>query len=205
VRGKCTAWLEEAVRAMPSLVLSARDQNGSDITDAVFEVDGAVRDARTGKPIELDPGPHALKISAPGYRSNEQQVIATSGEKARPVRVILERSSLVVGPSSEASAAPARTTPSTSDRPSSVPTLSYVLGAVGIVSAGASLGLGLATRSDASALEGAPCATTKTCSEDDVSAIRTRLFVADVLLGVAAVSLVAAGVYWLFSGPSGSK
>jgi hypothetical protein len=198
VREKCTAWLEETVRAMPSLVFSARDQNGSDVSDAVFEVDGVVRDARTGKPIELDPGPHSLKVSAPGYRSNEQHVIATSGEKARPVRVVLARSS-------SAGAEPARTNPSTSDGTSPIPTLSYVLGGIGIVSAGASLGLGLATRSDAAALDGAPCATTKTCSEDDVSAIRTRLLVADVLLGVAVVSLVGAGVYWLFSGPSGSK
>lgn len=203
VRSNCTMWLEGVVQSVPSIVVSARDDNGADVLDASVEIDGVTRGPVGWRPIDLDPGPHTVKVTAPHHRSNEQRLIAVAGEKSRPVRAVLDR---ITGDLREV---PSAAAPSTgAEQPGQgrgIPAFSLVFGGIGVVSAGVSLGLGLTARSDISALEGSSCAATKSCAQDDVDSIRARLLVADILLGVAVVSIVAAGVYWVFSGPAARK
>lgn len=200
VQRECVSALADVERAMPTIAVVVRDDADQDVIDARVFVDGALQKI-TGTSLALDPGEHKLRVEAPGHSPADQAFVATVGEKSRLVRVRLAR----LG-------APPPVTPAGSDKhdaktitptrpgddvePSGPPPLAWVLGGVAVVGVGTSIFLGLSARSDLSDLKSAPCAASKTCDESDVRSIKTRLAVADISLGIAA--LAAVGSVWLF-------
>lgn len=88
VRSKCVEWIEQIRRDVPSIVVAARDHEGNDIVAGRVYLDGeVVDDALSGRPIEVDPGPHILRIEAPGAPTRERRVVARQGQKNRVVRI----------------------------------------------------------------------------------------------------------------------
>src|SRR5262245_60043096 len=64
VRTSCEPWLESVERAMPTIVLAARDASGAEITGVRVEIDGMVAtDRLDGKAIAIDPGQHAFRFN----------------------------------------------------------------------------------------------------------------------------------------------
>jgi hypothetical protein len=100
----CTRWLRELDQDAPTVVLGAKDGQGSDLTDVKVSFDGspfaAVLD---GKPIEADAGEHVLRFERDGSAPVEQKLVLRAGEKARVVTVTLPS---VNGPAPTPEAAP---------------------------------------------------------------------------------------------------
>lgn len=86
VRKDCTELLEDINRRIPSIVVRAR-RGGNDVL-GVISIDGKVFTGSVGQPIEMDPGPHRLRVKVDDIES-EQQISAVQGEHQRLVVVDL--------------------------------------------------------------------------------------------------------------------
>src|SRR5687768_12517875 len=63
IRDDCTKWLAELDKSMPTVVVSAREQDGGDVVDARLRIDGvAVSEKLDGTPIAIDPGAHVFRL-----------------------------------------------------------------------------------------------------------------------------------------------
>ena len=86
VRSKCVEWREQVERDVPSIVIAARDAD-ADVADAQVYLDGKLVSKRLdGNALELDPGPHELRLVR-GKREQHQSVVIRQGEKNRLVRI----------------------------------------------------------------------------------------------------------------------
>jgi hypothetical protein len=86
VRSDCVEWSAELERQVPTVVISARWTDGSDIARARVSVDGAVIAERLdGTPLPLNPGERVIAVEVDGRRE-KQRLIVNQGEKARLVR-----------------------------------------------------------------------------------------------------------------------
>jgi len=90
VKAQCAKLHAELAQAVPSIVVSAKDKAGTDVPDVRLLVDGVPRGERLdGKPIELDPGEHRLRLEKAGSKPVEQTIVIAEGERARLVRFAL--------------------------------------------------------------------------------------------------------------------
>jgi len=88
VAASCTKWAREIDDAMPSLVLSAKDGSGADVSDVRVTFDGApLASSLDGKPIDVDPGAHKLRFEHEGSAPVERDVVVKAGEKLREISV----------------------------------------------------------------------------------------------------------------------
>lgn len=85
----CAEWLDDLKKKLPSITLRVADAGGKDVTDATVTIDGKVA-SPDGKPIDVDPGSHRVKVSRPGSRDADQTVVVAAGERGRVVSVKLE-------------------------------------------------------------------------------------------------------------------
>jgi hypothetical protein len=208
VRDDCAQWTGEVTEAMPSVVFAARE-GGHPVTNVSVEVDGEVLATRLeGAPLLLDPGEHHLRFAHQGSRSAEQTVTLTKGEKKRLLTIELEAPSAGSGePESPRPAPVLVTTPSTTFLPSTPPpgpqgAARYVgplaFGGAGVVAVGIGTYLLVHAASDVSTLEGS-CS--PYCGHDAVDRLRARALAGDVILGIGATSLLAAGYLYFFTQP----
>ena len=158
LRADCNRFLAELRRIQPSIVIVARDAKGIDLRDVEVRIDGRqVLTHLDGRPIELDPGDHAIELVAAGQVQRERIVVA-SGEKDR---LITSTSNL---PASRPAAEP-RPAPASPVRPARPSFLGpIVLGGVGLANLGVMALVALGAHGDLVSLENSSCATTKTCS-----------------------------------------
>jgi hypothetical protein len=184
-RKDCTAWVTELEREIPSVIVIARDEATGDEGGARVSVDGAPRpDIVTGRAFSLDPGPHAFRVEKPGSEPAEQTITIVRGEHDRVVRFVL-RAVRAEAPRAATVPRPAPAPePSTSPRaqPSYVPAI--VAGVATLAAFGVSAGFGLTGRSELSNLRGS-CA--PSCTDEELDAMRTKLLISDVALGVGLV------------------
>jgi len=192
IRRDCTSWLEQVEVQLPSIVLGIRDAEGRDVVDARVTIDGRpLEDKARGGSIELNPGPHMIRWEGVG-EPVEVRIALRPQEKSRPVIATLPRSTGATSdtnpgaPASEAAGAP--------PAKAGLPVATYVLGGVGVAALGTFAYFGLRAKRDSDSMHEA-CA--PACAHDDVVALKTKLVVADVALGVGAVSLAAATFFAL--------
>jgi hypothetical protein len=192
VRSDCARLLAEVTDAQPTVVIDARSSRG-DETKVRMYVDGAqVADALTGLEVELDPGPHALRFELNGSgQTKELDVVLKPGEKRRRLAV-----DFYTPPLTETTPPPSAAPPRTASHRTSVGP--WILGGVAVAAAagfGIFAGIGYAKEKDLAS----NCA--HHCLNSEVTPVRTDYAVADVLLGVAVISLGAALVLaWLNPG-----
>lgn len=214
VRSQCSTWLENIERAVPTVVIDARDDTGAALADVQLEANGSVVTERlNGRALELDPGEYVLRFRH-GEHVVEQRTLIREAEKYRtiavrfdprptpavPARAEPEAPAAPPGPASPppwaeslAAGATASRAP-TSD--TSLPTASYLLGGLGL--AGVATFAVLATSGYASERNlRRTCA--GACEADRVNAVRARYLVADVALGVGVSSLAAAVAVWVWT------
>jgi hypothetical protein len=90
VETKCVAWAEEVRVAIPTIVVRALDHRGRDLVEAEVAIDGEpMTSTIDGLPLELDPGPHEVRITAAGRRAS-QRIVAVQGAKNRSVDLRFE-------------------------------------------------------------------------------------------------------------------
>jgi hypothetical protein len=189
VRADCVDWLEEVNRSVPSVVVTARE-HGVDVADVRVLIDGEVAAPRlNGGALEADPGAHKFRFESPRWPAIERDVLLGEGMRNRPIEVEFAPAIAV------AAGAPGVPPPRPFTRSD------YVFGAVAVGAFVASLSLGAVALVDRRQLEGS-CG--PSCTDAEVSPVRTKLVIADVALGVAAASL-AVGFYRYLARPSPSS
>jgi hypothetical protein len=88
VQSQCVAWLRELSASVPSIVVLAKDAAGHDAVDVRVLVDGErVAEALDGRPLSLDPGPHALRFERDGSPAVELSIVAVEGQRNREIQV----------------------------------------------------------------------------------------------------------------------
>jgi hypothetical protein len=199
VRKDCLQWLSEVEASLPSVVLSARNAQGGDISSAKVTADGVmISDKLDGKSIFVDPGPHTFKFEVEGQAPVEQQAVIREGEKNRAITATF-------GTTPEATPNVVTPPPAETDK-KSAPVAGYILGGVGLVALGGFAYFGLTGKSDVSTMrEG--CGQQHACSQDEVDSAKSKLLIADVSLGVGIVALGVATYMILThdSAPSSAK
>lgn len=188
-KADCVPWLDEVEKAIPTIVLAAKDGGGHEVVGARASLDGAALLAGLdGRAVAVDPGEHVLVFSLPDGREVVQKVSAREGEKDR---VIVAELPLPRQPSpppplpGDGRAEPGRAGPSTAV---------YVLGGLGVLALGSFAYFGLDGMNDSNTLHSS-CF--PHCDSAAVSSARRELLVADLSLGVSLVSLGAAAVLFV--------
>jgi len=181
----CTRWLAEVRQDVPSIVVGARFGDGRDAIDVRVTMDGKpLTEKLDGHAIELNPGVHTLRFETTGRAPVEERVSIRVGERNRRV--------IATFPD------PAPATPATPSA-GGIPTMTYVLGGVGVLGL-AGFGFfgatGLSKESDLDQCK-------PTCASGDVDTVRTRYLLADISLVVGALGLGGAS-YFYFTRESGS-
>jgi hypothetical protein len=204
IRRDCTSWVEKVEPQIPSIVVGARDGEGHDVLDATVTVDGQPLDKARRGPLELNPGPHVVRWEGVG-EPVEMRIALRPEEKNRAVLATLTRPGAT--PSATASSTSDTGTPPGAEKSREIapsgglPAASYVFGGVGVAALGVFTYFGLRARRDSSALHD-ECA--PGCAHADVTALKTKLIVADVALGVGVLSLGAA-TFFALRGSSAPK
>jgi hypothetical protein len=174
VRKDCGQFLVDLESAIPTVVLGARDPNGSDLTEVRVLVDAeTIAEHLDGKAIPMDPGVHKFRFEAKGRVAVEQTIVVREGERNRVVAVTLK------------SDAPDGGTPIEKPGP---PVSAWVAAGVGFVGLGTFAVLGLSARAEFNDLENR-CGSR--CPDDDVDRVRRKALFADIGLGVG---LIGAGI-----------
>lgn len=203
VRTDCGKWLSEVQEEVPSVVVVATDANGNDVADVKVMVDGKVAAAElTGQPVFLDPGSHTLRFERQGYAPVERKVVIRVGERNRRVEVSFAPT--LAGGENAGGTEPGRTTGDATpakDVGSSgggrgVPTMTWVLGGVGVVGLGSFGFFALNGRSKENDLE--KCK--PNCPHSDVQSAKTSYLIGDISLGVG-VAALAGAAYFYFAQP----
>ena len=92
IRKDCVQWMEEAKRALPTVVFSIRE-GGNEITDVeILCDDKTLTKMLDDEPIPVDPGPRDFTFNVPGLVPLERQVLIQEGEHNRIIKVELGRS-----------------------------------------------------------------------------------------------------------------
>jgi hypothetical protein len=92
VQKDCAGWLEAVEKALPTVVLTAKDGAGADLVNVRVFIDGrALVTSLDGKAVPMNPGPHTFHFEALDGTSTDQQVLLPEGAQARSVAVVLGR------------------------------------------------------------------------------------------------------------------
>lgn len=194
IRTDCSQWLAEVDTAQPSIVIKANDSSGGDIVAVTVLLDGVqLADRLEGIARPINPGVHKFHFEANGMLPIDEQVVIREGEKQRTMLVKFQALKIETSTkeSSQVGGAPSASRGSKSAVP-------YILAGVGVLALGSFAYFGINGRSDASQLA-AGCGATKSCSESQVAPVRKKLLLADISLGISAVSLGIAT--WMFVSP----
>ncbi|HEX3770840.1 MAG TPA: hypothetical protein VHV30_08255 [Polyangiaceae bacterium] len=182
----CTRWEEELAQHTPSVVVSAKRSDGSDVEDVALFIDGARFASRLpAVPIPLDPGDHVLRFERAGARAVERTLTLRDGERDRAVQVRFEVPA-AGGSVASADARPARVVP-------------WIAAGVGAAAAVASIALLVTGKTSEHDLAASACGRAGTCADAQVAPIRADYVGAGVTAGVAAVAVGIA--LWQFLAP----
>jgi hypothetical protein len=199
IKKDCADWLDQSEASLPSVVLGAKDAQGQDLASAKVTIDGQPSDEKLeGKAMFVDPGPHTFRFEIPGEKPIDQQIVVREGEKNRVVSVSWEK------PATQQPKQPGGATPPPPEpesKPSHVP--AYVVGGIGIVALGVGTAFAIIGTGDYNDLKNG-CGQTKSCTDDDVSPVKTKILIADIAFGVGIVAIGTAVVLYLTETGSGS-
>jgi hypothetical protein len=83
----CTEWLKDLEPRVPSVVFTAKNAAGADVTDVKVSMDGApLADKLDGIAVEVDPGSHTFGFEGADGKT-EQKVLVPEGTKAQRIAV----------------------------------------------------------------------------------------------------------------------
>lgn len=194
IKKDCAEQLADLEKKIPSVVLGAKDHSGHDIVAVKVAIDGKpAAESLDGKAIQLDPGVHTFRFETAGEDPVEQKVVVAEGEQSRPVTVTFGQPDGGGGGETKRGA----------------PIAGIVVGGVGLI-AGAVLApifwsMGLSQKkTDESPGGCAPAGGGTGCSDDEISSIRTKLVIGDIMMGVGIVG-IAVGAVLIITHYTGGK
>lgn len=188
LRADCAKWQRELEVTLPRIAIQATAAGGGPVVGLSVEVDGVV--VAPGE-IDVDPGEHVVRVSAPGMSSAERRIVVATGHRGTE--------SFQLEPAADAPRPPAA--PPRSPGASRASVGPYVLGGFGagaVVAAGVLSAIGW---SDFDAMRStcAPGAGGPGCAADRVGAVETKWQIAGVLAGAGVLALGGA-VLWRLIG-----
>jgi hypothetical protein len=193
LRKDCVGWLADVAEATPAIAIQARGIDGCDRPLAIAWIDGSlISHGAEGRPIELDPGPHTVRVEIDGAMV-EQTVVVSGGDRRRVVTLSTAGTAASCGVVAPSPFKLDATVPPQRERARPVPALVYVLGGAGLVGLGVSGGFGIAGWSQKSTLD--QCK--GNCSNRDVDVMQRTFLVSDVAMGISIVALATATVIYL--------
>lgn len=140
MQSDCAAWLDATEKAIPTVVLSARDAAQRDVFDATVTLDGQPLATKLdGQAIAVNPGPHTFHFERSDGTAATEQVLLKEGEQARSVAVVLAGTAAAPSPG-----APSPATP----QGSSVRTVGWIVGGAGVAAVVAGIVLVVAGNGD---------------------------------------------------------
>lgn len=176
----CVGWLDQIEPQIPSLTFRVT-VDGQSRTDAQVYIDGELTsEPSVGKAVDLDPGPHRVRVVVADLPAFEDQVMLSEGERYRLVQVAL--------------ISPPRPPPAPLEKHRPVPLATYILGGVAI--AGAVSG-GIFTASSMSLNSELEDSCAPNCRSSRVDELRQRALIADLSWGVSVLSLAGATAFFL--------
>jgi hypothetical protein len=179
IRTDCDAWLQELTHAQPTVVFSAQDAAGRDLTDVRVLVDGVeAKSGLDGMASMLDPGPHTLRFEHAGSPAVDERVVIREAEKGRPLSVRFAPQP-VTAPAVTVAAAPPLAASTSGER-----IAGFVVGGVGIASLAAFAGLAIKGQSDYES-----CKAASVCLSSQVSTISAERAASWTTLGIGVASL----------------
>ncbi|RLB59007.1 MAG: hypothetical protein DRI90_15970 [Deltaproteobacteria bacterium] len=150
IRSECGTLLEEVETGMPSIVITAEDGAGHDISDVRVTLDGQpLVETLDGKPIAFDPGAHQLRFERQGSPPIEQEIIVQAGVKYRAVKIRFEADGEpgVAGATGSPTEQP-DSTPADSSGVSPLVYVGFAVAGVGAIVGGITGGISLSQASD---------------------------------------------------------
>jgi hypothetical protein len=181
VQSDCATWLASVEGALPTVVVTVEDADGTAVPHAAVRVDGQpLPDGQLGEAMAMDPGPHTFHVEAPGAPAVERQVVVAEGKQNVAVSIVVGARPAHRGDAPAAGAEHAG---------SGWKTAGWVIGGVGV--AGLALGttFGILAASDKGR---ANCDGGGFCEAGALDDSRSAARVADVGL-IAGAALLAAG------------
>jgi hypothetical protein len=182
--------------ALPTIIVTATDGKGNDITAVSVTLDGVpLTQKLDGLAVAVDPGSHTLHFESAGNPPIDKTVLIREGEKARQVSVTFGAS--------------ATATPDAGSTWSTQKTVALVAAGVGVVGLGVGVGTGVVASSDASTSNGDCIATA--CSAamhanavSEHSSASTMGNVSTAMFVVGGVGIAAGAILW-FTAPKGAE
>lgn len=222
VRDDCSERLNEIDKALPTIVFTAKDADGADLTSVHVTSDGApLADTLSATAVAVDPGEHVFAFEADGYVRMEKNIVIREGDKGRRISVVLQPVTKAEAPPAASPVAPTPSPPTpraaqpsppdAEDRTSgdappatstSTPVAAYVALGVGGVGVVVTTVFGVLALGNKSSLDSSCGSDKKGCpasSQSDINAMHTNSIIADVGLGVGIVGLGVGGVLLLLS------
>jgi hypothetical protein len=176
VRQDCGSWAAEVDKQLPQVAFAVT-LDGEPRPDAQISIDGQPQRDNAGAVMQLDPGAHRYRVRLGDAHALEGNLQLALDEPVRRIDV------------------PFHTAPAAGHP---IPTLSWVLGGVGVAGAAGFVGLGLSSRALEQDLERS-CS--PFCSESQIETVKQRALLANVSLGIGLGSLAAAAVVYFLSTP----
>jgi len=192
LREDCAGVLREVEAATPTIVLSAADRDGHDLTDVEVTLEGkSLTSHLDGRALSVDPGKLALEFTKKPWAPVKMEIVVREGDKNRPVKALL-------GP-------PKEMADDRQDGKPDTPPRSFVAWAVpvgfGIVGVGA-VAFATATRirigNEADDLRGT-CA--PDCAQADRDRLSSDLVAANIGFGVGIGCIALAVASWFILAP----
>jgi hypothetical protein len=216
VQTQCVTWLADVERALPTIVVTAKDGAGADLFDVRVSVDGAPLTTKLdGAAVPLNPGPHAFHLELADGTSADKQVMVREGEKDQSVAVVLKPAGALEAPQVQPPSAPATAllpAPPPADATSrglgGLRIAALVVGGAGVVGVGVGSYFGLVAMSkkrdsDAQCPGGAtgPCSGSGVSSSKDAESAGNASTIA---FAVGLAALAGGAVLW-FVAPSSPR
>jgi len=188
VQGDCAKGLGDVEKALPTVVIAAKDGAGVDLVDVKVSVDGEpFADRLDGLAMPMNPGLHTLRFGSPGHADAEEQVTVREGEKHQLIAVVLEATAPPqAGPRADTGV----------HREPAGRTVTWVLGGAGAAAlgVGATFGLmALVQKNDAH------CDANNVCDPGTAAGIKTAAALSDVGWIAGGILLGAAGALLLLA------
>jgi len=201
LRAECSELLDKVKTSVPSVIFSALDGKGADVSNVKVYIDEALLiDGLDGRSVELDPGNYHFRFVLPDQSELSLDALVREGEKNRLLQVRApEEKQKPASAAALAQAAPVEVPPE--PLKSTPPVAAWVTTGVAVVGLGTFVTFAIFGNSDKKKLE--ECA--PTCPESEQArydSLKTKYLIADVGLGVGAASAIAAGILFLTAGPS---
>jgi hypothetical protein len=193
IRADCGTWSAELGERQPSVVLRVQNAGRTLSNVRVFEAERLISEDQS--PIELDPGPHRLRVEADGMSPATLELVLEPGEKMRSIEVELA----AIAPLEKARAKAAPSAPAERSNVQPARPWPWVAAGIGAVGVAGFTVLALDGRARERSLQ-RRCA--PECTKSQVGSVRTEYLLADVSLAVGAGALLVAGYLFLSDAPA---